>query len=122
MAINGQAVLENVRRYRTVASLYRQTATFRPHQRASLLEQDLAYLRRLRETISQKLNQLEFEIGQVAYRITVQDKAVVPVTPLSNRRFAYIPVASGCLLVLIVGAFLVRGIRASRRDAAEASG
>jgi hypothetical protein len=39
MAINGQAVLENVRRYRTVASLYRQTATFRPHQRASLLEQ-----------------------------------------------------------------------------------
>ncbi len=39
MAINGQAVLENVRRYRTVASLYRQTATFRPHQRLSLLEQ-----------------------------------------------------------------------------------
>jgi hypothetical protein len=39
MAINGQAVLENVRRYRTVASLYRQTAAFRPHQRSSLLEQ-----------------------------------------------------------------------------------
>ena len=39
MTINGEAVLENVRRYRTIASLYRQTATFRPHQRWSLLEQ-----------------------------------------------------------------------------------
>jgi len=39
MAINGQAVLENVRRYRTIASLYRQTAARRPHQRISLLEQ-----------------------------------------------------------------------------------
>lgn len=39
MAINGQAVLENVRRYRTIASMYRQTAAFRPHQRVSLLEQ-----------------------------------------------------------------------------------
>lgn len=36
---NGEAVLENVRRYRTIASLYRQTANFRPHQRASLLDQ-----------------------------------------------------------------------------------
>lgn len=39
MPISGQAVLENVRRYRAVASLYRQTATFRPHQRESLLQQ-----------------------------------------------------------------------------------
>ena len=39
MTMNGQAVLENVRRYRTIASLYRQTAAFRPHQRASLLTQ-----------------------------------------------------------------------------------
>jgi hypothetical protein len=39
MGINGQSVLENVRRYRTIASLYRQTAAFRPHQRISLLEQ-----------------------------------------------------------------------------------
>ncbi len=31
------AVLENVRRYRAVASLYRQTAAFRPLQRHSLL-------------------------------------------------------------------------------------
>jgi hypothetical protein len=37
--MNGEAVLENVRRYRTIASLYRQTAVFRPIQRCSLLEQ-----------------------------------------------------------------------------------
>jgi len=37
--MNGNAVLENVRRYRTIASLYRQTATFRPLQRGSLLVQ-----------------------------------------------------------------------------------
>ena len=33
------AVLENVRRYRAIASLYRQTAAFRPLQRGTLLGQ-----------------------------------------------------------------------------------
>ncbi len=37
--MNGKAILENVRRYRAIASLYRQTAAFRPDQRWSLLEQ-----------------------------------------------------------------------------------
>ena len=37
--MNGKAILENVRRYRATASLYRQTAAFRPLQRLSLLEQ-----------------------------------------------------------------------------------
>jgi hypothetical protein len=37
--MNGNAVLENVRRYRTIASLFRQTAAFRPLQRGSLLGQ-----------------------------------------------------------------------------------
>jgi hypothetical protein len=37
--MSGKAILENVRRYRAVASLYRQTAAFRPTQRLSLLEQ-----------------------------------------------------------------------------------
>ena len=32
-------VLENVRRYRAIASLYRQTAAFRPPQSCSLLAQ-----------------------------------------------------------------------------------
>jgi len=37
--MSGNAVLENVRRYRTIASLYRQTAAFRPTQKWTLLEQ-----------------------------------------------------------------------------------
>jgi hypothetical protein len=37
--MSGHAILENVRRYRGIASLYRQTATFRPGQSWSLLEQ-----------------------------------------------------------------------------------
>jgi hypothetical protein len=37
--MSGMAVLENVRRYRTIASLCRQTATFRPAQKWTLLEQ-----------------------------------------------------------------------------------
>jgi hypothetical protein len=37
--MNGKAILENVRRYRAIASLYRQTAAFRPLQRSTLLEQ-----------------------------------------------------------------------------------
>ena len=37
--MNGNAVLEDVRRYLAIASLYRQTAAPRPLQRASLLSQ-----------------------------------------------------------------------------------
>ena len=37
--MNGQAILENVRRYCAIASLHRQTAAFRPRQSWSLLEQ-----------------------------------------------------------------------------------
>jgi hypothetical protein len=37
--MSGVAILENVRRYRTIASLYRQTAAFRPTQKWTLLEQ-----------------------------------------------------------------------------------
>jgi hypothetical protein len=37
--MDGQAILENVRRYRAIASLHRQTAALRPRQRGSLLQQ-----------------------------------------------------------------------------------
>jgi hypothetical protein len=37
--MSGKSVLENVRRYRTIASLCRQAATFRPDQKWSLLGQ-----------------------------------------------------------------------------------
>jgi hypothetical protein len=36
--MSGMAILENVRRCRAIASLYRQTAAFKPVQRASLLD------------------------------------------------------------------------------------
>ena len=39
MHTSRNAVLENVRRYRAIASLYRQTAAFRPLQRGTLLGQ-----------------------------------------------------------------------------------
>src|SRR5205814_218737 len=39
MVMNGQIVMENVRRYRAIASLYRQTAALRPLQKWSLLDQ-----------------------------------------------------------------------------------
>lgn len=38
MPASREAVLENVRRYRAIASLYRQTAAFRPLQSRSLLD------------------------------------------------------------------------------------
>ena len=37
--MSGMAVLENVRRYRTIASLCRRTAAFRPAQKWTLLAQ-----------------------------------------------------------------------------------
>jgi hypothetical protein len=37
--MSGMAVLENVRRYRAIASLCRQTAAFRPAQKWTLLAQ-----------------------------------------------------------------------------------
>jgi hypothetical protein len=39
MHTSREVVLENVRRYRAIASLYRQTAAFRPLQSCSLLGQ-----------------------------------------------------------------------------------
>lgn len=44
-SMSGIAILENVRRYRTIASLYRQTAAFRPAQKWSLLTQAYEYER-----------------------------------------------------------------------------
>ena len=43
--MSGNAIFENVRRYRTIASLYRQTPAFRPDQKWSLLAQAFEYER-----------------------------------------------------------------------------
>jgi hypothetical protein len=45
-SMSGNAILENVRRYRTIASLCRQTAAFRPAQKRTLLEQAYEWERR----------------------------------------------------------------------------
>jgi hypothetical protein len=47
--MSAKAILENVRRYRTIASLCRQTASFRPAQKWTLLEQAFEW-ERLAET------------------------------------------------------------------------
>jgi hypothetical protein len=44
--MSGKAILENVRRYRTIASLCRQTAAFRPAQKSTLLDQAYEWERR----------------------------------------------------------------------------
>jgi hypothetical protein len=44
--MSGKAILENVRRYRAIASLCRQTAAFRPAQKCTLLEQACEWERR----------------------------------------------------------------------------
>ena len=57
-----KAILENVRRYRAIASLYSQTAAFRPRQRLSLLEQ-------AREWESRALAELEGYFGSQESRV-----------------------------------------------------
>ena len=49
--MSGKVVLENVRRYRTIASLYRQTAAFRPDKKWSLLSHALEYERLARKEL-----------------------------------------------------------------------
>jgi hypothetical protein len=71
--MNGKAVLENVRRYRAIASLYRQTAAFRPHQRWSLLERAdewenlaLAELEAHFGNLSGRVNRMQTRVSQAA--------------------------------------------------------
>ena len=61
--MSGKAVLENVRRYRTIASLYRQTAAFRPDQKCSLLAQAYEY-----ECLAVAELEAHFTIRECAWR------------------------------------------------------
>jgi polysaccharide biosynthesis transport protein len=81
---------------------------------AVILTQDLSYLRRLQESVKLKLAQLEFEIGQEAFRISVHDKAAVPVVASNNKRFKYMAVAPVAVLGLLLGLFLLVEIKAER--------
>jgi hypothetical protein len=71
--MNGKAVLENVRRYRTIASLCRQTAAFRPLQSWSLLERAdewerlaLAELEGYYHDFNSRVNQLQPRMSRSA--------------------------------------------------------
>jgi hypothetical protein len=70
--MSGKAVLENVRRYRTIASLYRQTAAFRPDQKWSLLAQAFEYERLARTELEGY-----FIVRNTASRWEVADAAKV---------------------------------------------
>lgn len=63
--MSGMAILENVRRYRATASLYRQTASFRPLQRLSLLEQALEWERRALAELEAYFGQRETGVSQL---------------------------------------------------------
>jgi capsular exopolysaccharide synthesis family protein len=82
--------------------------------RAQTLTHDLSYLRRLHEAVKQRLGQLEFEIGQEAYRIDVQDKASAPRVPSNNKRWKYVFAAPVGILFLMLGLFLLMEVKAER--------
>ena len=81
---------------------------------ASLLNQDLMYLKKLQDTINQKLAQVDFEIGQDQYKIIVRDKADVPTVPSNNKRLKYMAVAPVGILCLMLGLFLLIEVKAER--------
>jgi hypothetical protein len=64
MPVNAKVVMENVRRYRAIASLYRQTATFRPLQRCSLLDQADEW-----ENLAVKELEAHFKLCDSAYHL-----------------------------------------------------
>ncbi len=82
--------------------------------RATILTQDLTYLKRMQEQVKLRLAQLEFEIGQEAYRITVVDKAEVPQSPSNNKRIKLMAVAPVGVLALVLGLFLLMEIKSER--------
>jgi polysaccharide biosynthesis transport protein len=82
--------------------------------RASILNQEMAYLKRLQESVKVRLAQLEFEIGQEAYRISVHDKAGVPKVPSNNKRMKYMAVAPVGVLFALLGLFLLVEVKAER--------
>jgi hypothetical protein len=65
--MNGEAILENVRRYRAIASLYRQTAAFRPGQSWSLLGQAKEWERRALSELEDYFACIEPGCGNVEF-------------------------------------------------------
>ena len=62
--MNGEAILENVRRYGVIASLYRQTAAFRPDRSWSLLDQAREWEFRALSELEDYFSRIQRKMGQ----------------------------------------------------------
>jgi uncharacterized protein involved in exopolysaccharide biosynthesis len=80
-----------------------------------MAEQDLAHLQQLRALLKDRLKQLDFEIGQDKFRVTLVERAREPKIPSNTTlRLALMAVAPIGVLFLIVGGFLLVEITARR--------
>ena len=95
-----RAVIDNL----TVADTRKNTDTLQ----ASMLSQDLQHLRQQEQIVKSKLQQIEFELGQESYRITVEHHADVPLAPSNNKRLKYLAAAPLGVLGLIEVASVIR--------------
>jgi polysaccharide biosynthesis transport protein len=106
---------KKVRLAEMVSKLEIQNTTQNSEQlKASILNQELAYHKRLQEVVKLKLAQLDFDIGQEAYRIEVRDKAEVPKIASNNKRMKYMAVAPVGVLFALLGLFLLVEVKAER--------
>jgi polysaccharide biosynthesis transport protein len=79
-----------------------------------LADQDLGRLQHMQALIKEKLKQLDFEIGQDKFRVTLVDRAREPRIPSNNKRFRYMAAAPVGILFLMLGLFLMLEIKAER--------
>ncbi len=101
-----RAVIDNLK----VVDTQKNTQTLQ----ASMLSQDLQHLRQQEQIVKSKLQQIEFELGQESYRITVEHHADVPLAPSNNKRLKYLAVAPLGVLGLMLGLFLLLEVKAER--------
>jgi len=80
--------------------------TFANHELTSLLTS--------RDQVQRNLSQVEFESNQEQYRISLLDPAAVPKAPSKNKQWKYMAAASGGLLFLMLGLFLMLEVKAER--------
>jgi polysaccharide biosynthesis transport protein len=81
---------------------------------ATMVNQELASLLRMKDIITEKLEQLNFETKQDVYRISQHDRAGVPQSPSNNKRLKWMAAAPVGILFLLLGLFLLLEIKAER--------
>ncbi|HZW34386.1 MAG TPA: hypothetical protein VFF52_26925, partial [Isosphaeraceae bacterium] len=79
-----------------------------------LVEQDLVGLKQMQGSITEKLKQLDFEIGQDSFRVRLLDRAREPKIPANRVRLRLMAVAAIGVVFLILGVFSLSEIRAGR--------